>query len=134
MRARDTIVSILVACAACNDPDVAPPPPDDQTRDAGMMMMAQPDASIDPSTLVAIRVTHEGAQTIAPGDTTTLRATGVRRDNSEFDLTNAATWSIDAPAIAEAQAGGIVRAIAAGTANIKATRGDIESDPVQVIV
>lgn len=131
------IAVFLAACAACSD---APAEVDDadagapRPNDAGMMMMAQPDASIDPSTLVSIRVAASGATSIAPGATLMLTATGVRADGSEFDLSNAATWSSDAPSIADVQAGGTVRAIAAGTANIKATRGEIESAPLPIVV
>lgn len=139
MRAPFAIVVFFAALAstvACSDTvepedeaDAGTPRPDAETpHDAGMTT-SHPDGG-----LIAIRIAAAGSTSLAPGDTRMLTATGVRADQSEIDLTAAATWSSDAPAIADVRAGGTVVAFAAGAANITASRGGIESAPLAITV
>src|SRR5688572_29840444 len=125
MRVAPSLIAVaVVACNACNsDTPAEQNPTSDRARDAGANMQTPPDAGVvdDPTALVSIRATWSGPATLAPGATSSAIATGVKGDGSEVDLTNAATWSSDAPQIAEALAGGAIRAITEGTANIRAT-------------
>jgi uncharacterized lipoprotein YddW (UPF0748 family) len=122
-------LSVLAACSSDppNDPIDKP--------DAGMIANPE-DASdpIEPLELASIEIRFLGPSTLAVNATTALEAIGTRTDGSEIDLTSAATWSSDQVAIAEVLAGGVVRAKAAGTASLKATRGAIESNLLQITV
>lgn len=92
------------------------------------------DASSEPAQLASLRVTIAGPAILAPGATSTVTATGVFTDGSELDLTRAATWRSSSSTTADVLAGGVLRAIAPGIAELRATRGSIESAPLRVEV
>jgi uncharacterized protein YjdB len=60
-----------------------------------------------------------GSVTVNEGDTTQLNAVATRTDGSKVQVTGA-TWTSDSPAVASV-AGGLVRAVSAGSATIRAS-------------
>lgn len=124
-------VAVLgAALAACGDASTALDATDAGPGDASMIF----DASSEPAALRSLRVGVVGSVILAPGTTSTVTATGVFTDGSELDLTRAATWRSSSSTTAEVLAGGVLRAIAPGIAELRAARGAIESPPLRVEV
>lgn len=89
--------------------------------------------TVTDATVVAISVTPVD-HTIAPGSNLGFTATGSFSDASTQNITSNVTWTSDNPAVATAASGGVVTAIAAGTANISATLNAVSgSAPLNVV-
>jgi uncharacterized protein YjdB len=65
--------------------------------------------------------------TLLPGVSTSLVATGVTSAGSTVDLTTSVTWTSSADQTASVSTGGVVQAVAAGTATVTATIDDLSA-------
>jgi uncharacterized protein YjdB len=84
------------------------------------------------ATIVAISVTPTG-QTLAPDTNLSFTATGSFSDSSTQVITTSVTWASDNVGVATAGSGGVITAVAPGTANISATlNGVTGSAPLNV--
>ena len=84
------------------------------------------------ATIAAISVTPVG-HTIAPGSNLQFTATGSFSDSSTQIITSEVTWASDNVAVATAASGGVITAVAAGTANVSATFNGVSgSAPLNV--
>ena len=89
--------------------------------------------SVTPSAPLASITVTPSAPTIAVGAMQAFTATGHYSDGSTSNLTTSATWASDTPTVASVIPGGVVTAVAVGTANISATlAGVTASAPVTV--
>jgi len=88
------------------------------------------DTPVEP-VLESIAIT--GDNTVDVGSTTNLTATGTYDDESTEDLTATATWASSDEEVATVDAG-VVTGVAAGSANITATDGDVTSPAFAVTI
>jgi hypothetical protein len=78
-------------------------------------------------------ITVTGANAIEVGRTSNLTATARRSDGTTADVTSTATWQSSNPAVAQVDTGGVVSAVAAGSAVISASMGGVSGQlPMQV--
>ncbi|GFO53370.1 hypothetical protein GMSM_03770 [Geomonas sp. Red276] len=82
--------------------------------------------------LTEVRVTP-ASPTLAPGTTTTFRATSVYSNGNMVDDTSLATWSSSNPAVATVNANGVATAISAGTTTISATRSGVTGTTILTV-
>ena len=83
--------------------------------------------------LVSLSVTPQGPS-INKGATQQLTATGTYANDMTLNITTRASWTSSAPAVASVDSGGVVTAIAGGSAVITATSGTIQgSSTVHVV-
>lgn len=83
--------------------------------------------------LQSIVVTPASAS-IATGQTQAFTANGIFSDGSTTDITNSVIWSSSAASVATVAATGLATGVGAGSANIIATSGAVQSSPVALTV
>jgi putative cofactor-binding repeat protein len=89
--------------------------------------------TVTPATLVSIAVTPPNPS-IAKGRTQQFTAIGTYTDSSTQNLSNTATWSSSAAAVATIGATGLAQSLATGSTTIKAVSGGVTSNPATLIV
>ena len=88
---------------------------------------------VDHGALVSIALAPATAN-VAVGATQQLTATGTYEDGSTAPITTGLTWASSAGNVATVSATGLVTGVAAGTANITATRDTITSSASAITV
>jgi uncharacterized protein YjdB len=83
--------------------------------------------------LQSIVVTPASAS-IATGQTQAFTANGIFSDGSTTDITNSVIWNSSATNVATIAATGLATGVSAGSANIIATSGAVQSSPVSLTV
>src|SRR5690606_16783614 len=73
-------------------------------------------------------------QALVIGGTENLSATAVFADGSVRDVSDRADWVSSNPSVVEVLPGGRVRAVAVGSAQITAARGEVRTEPLSVRV
>ena len=89
--------------------------------------------TVTPATLVSVAVTPPNPS-IAKGSTQQFTAIGTYTDNTTQNLTNTATWSSSAAAVATIGATGLTQSLATGSTTIRAVSGSVTSNLVTLIV
>ncbi len=86
----------------------------------------------EPVVLSSISVSSDSSK-LTIGDTAKLAVTGLYSDGSTADLTESAVFSVSDEAVGTVS-GNIFTAVSAGTADVKATYGDLTSDAITITV